>query len=125
MGRKRHGGRRANRGTPVNPCGRGLPSKIRRIVNRIGKQQRARVRIISTVLNTVSAGARGAAAALRTLASTLSDLEASLTDEQRHRIRCDMRYDREIADARARGWTDTAAAIEAERAEWLAGGEEN
>ncbi len=30
------------------------------------------------------------------------------------------RYALEIETARARGWTDTAAAIEAERAEWLA-----
>ena len=30
------------------------------------------------------------------------------------------RYALEIDQARARGWTDTAAAIEAERAEWLA-----
>ena len=30
------------------------------------------------------------------------------------------RYALEIEQARARGWTDTAAAIEAERAEWLA-----
>ena len=32
------------------------------------------------------------------------------------------RYALEIETARARGWTDTAAAIEAERAEWLATG---
>ena len=30
------------------------------------------------------------------------------------------RYALEIETARARGWTDTAAAIEAERAEWVA-----
>ena len=48
------------------------------------------------------------------------DLLDNLTPETEHRIRCDMRYDREIADARARNMPDTAAAIEAERAEWLA-----
>ena len=55
------------------------------------------------------------------LDATIDLLLAMLPPAERHRIRCDMRYDREIADARARGWTLTAARIEAERVEWLAG----
>lgn len=54
---------------------------------------------------------------------TIAALLDGFTPAQRHRARCSMRYEREIDAAYRRNMPDTAARIEAERAEWLAGGD--
>lgn len=134
-GRKRHGGRRANRGTPVNRLAAGQPSIARDIVRkmrrRFGATWYTGEHYIAPVDGATCtarelydchavAGDRRLRAITDAFIVDFGDLLDNLTPEQEHRIRCDMRYDREIAAAYRRNMPDTAAAIEAERAEWLA-----
>lgn len=117
-GRKRHGGRRAGRGTPPvfhDPANRKEWRRSRAAwpAATFAGHRFPYARVEFAIVNAVSATADAFIAEFGAMLD-------NLTPETEHRIRCDMRYDREIADARARNMPDTAAAIETERAEWLA-----
>ena len=50
------------------------------------------------------------------------DPGAPARTEAERRAAIDLRHEREVADARARGWMATAERIEVERLSWLAEG---